>query len=224
MVGKQVLKDTAAAILQTSYSLVDFRRHLIAFSHKYVSMGQFTSDHTKKEHSKLRQSCGGAYFITVQQSIEKIKVKQASMLLRNGINIESLPGNSDHHCKSCSYKLSVEGTEIFEGLSGVELIQYRCGTDTIQVWNLYNTGVELILYRCGTGTFIPTDTKMSLVHIAGYVTRNDEALDKEELFGHTKFYSAKYGQFTKRLDRDGSKCRLVKLDSGHFFVSYCSKL
>ena len=42
---------------------------------------------------------------------------------------------------------------------------------------------------------------MSLVHIAGNVTRYGKALDKKELFGHTELFFVKYGQFTQRLDR-----------------------
>ena len=48
-----------------------------------------------------------------------------------------------------------------------------------------------------------TATKMSLVHIAGYVTRNDEALDEDHLLDVTTFYYQKYRDFTKELDRGG---------------------
>ena len=44
--------------------------------------------------------------------------------------------------------------------------------------------------------FISTEDKMSLGHIAGYVTRNDEAVSEKVLLGHTNFYFNKYGQFT----------------------------
>ena len=57
---------------------------------------------------------------------------------------------------------------------------------------------------------------MSLVHIAGYVIRNDEALD--ELFGHTKFYFAKYSQFTKSLDRSDLK---VLTDQAGRWTFFC---
>ena len=104
--AKQVLKDTTVAIYQTCYGLVDLYRYLLAISHKYVLLGQFTLNHIEKEYSELRQVSGGAYFLTVQQIIEKVKVKQASLLLKNGINLESHPGSSGHQCESCSYKLS----------------------------------------------------------------------------------------------------------------------
>ena len=63
---KRLSKDTAAAIHQTCYGLVDLCRHLLAISHKYVLLGQFTSDHIEKQNSKLCQGSGGAYFLTVE--------------------------------------------------------------------------------------------------------------------------------------------------------------
>ena len=60
---KQITKDTAAAIHQTFYGIVDLCRHLLTTSQqKYVLLGQFTSDVIEKEFSKLRQGSEGAYF------------------------------------------------------------------------------------------------------------------------------------------------------------------
>ena len=50
---------------------------------------------------------------------------------------------------------------------------------------------------------ISVDNKMSLVHIAGYVTRKDLALTEEKLLGATTFYYQKYGKYTDTLDRGG---------------------
>ena len=61
---KQLSKDTATAIHQTCYGIVDLCRHLLATSHKYVLLGQFT-DH---------------------QIIEKLHIKQTSLLL--SLNID----------------------------------------------------------------------------------------------------------------------------------------
>ena len=49
---------------------------------------------------------------------------------------------------------------------------------------------------------IVRETKMSLVHVAGYVTRND-FVTESELFDTTAFYFEKYGDYTKLLDRGG---------------------
>ena len=40
--------------------------------------------------------------------------------------------------------------------------------------------------------FIQDDVGMTLVYIAGYVSGNDEVLNKNELLGHTAFYFHKY--------------------------------
>jgi len=185
---RQLSKDTAAAIYQTCYGLVDLCRHLLASSHEYVLLGQFTTYHIEKEYSKLRQGSGGAYFLTVQQIIEKVPVKQASLLLKCDENFETSPLHSGHQCKSCDYILSEEGTtEIFDGLPDLE-------------------------------PFIPGDAKMSLVYMAGYITRNDEALEEEDLLGHTKCYFEKYDQFTKTMDRGGLK---VPTDQACQWTFFC---
>ena len=45
------------------------------------------------------------------------------------------------------------------------------------------------------------ETKMSLVHMAGYVTRNDAEESEDDLLEVTTFYFQKYGDYTKKLDR-----------------------
>ena len=50
---------------------------------------------------------------------------------------------------------------------------------------------------------IPQETKMSLVYIAGYITRNDKELSENELLGLTTFYHKKFGSITDSLDRGG---------------------
>ena len=61
-------------------------------------------------------------------------------------------------------------------------------------------------------------TKMSLVHIAGYVTRKDPALDEEQLLNETTFYYQKYGDFTDSLDRGGLN---VPTDSTCQWAFFC---
>ena len=170
---KQFSKDTANAIHHTCNGLVDLCRNILSSSHKYVLLGQFTSDHLEKEFGKLRQGCGGTYFLTVQQILEKLSINQASLLLKLDVEIEEFSVHSGHQCSSCVYKFS-EDSEIFDGLADLEI-------------------------------FIPEDVKMSLVYIAGYVTRNDDAISEGELLGHTFLYYEKYGHYTKSLDRGGLK-------------------
>ena len=47
------------------------------------------------------------------------------------------------------------------------------------------------------------ETKMSLVHMAGYVSRKDDELTEEELLNATTFYYDEFGEYTKKLDRGG---------------------
>jgi len=61
-------------------------------------------------------------------------------------------------------------------------------------------------------------TKMSLVHIAGYVTRKDDEIDEEQLLNETTFYYQKYGEFTNSLDRGGLK---VPTDSACQWTFFC---
>ena len=50
--------------------------------------------------------------------------------------------------------------------------------------------------------YISFGTKMSLCHMAGYITRHDEMTDSD-LFESTTFYFQKYGEYTDFLDRGG---------------------
>ena len=187
---KQLSKDTAFAIHQTCHGIVELSRHLLETSHKYVLLGQFTSDHLEKQFSKLRQGSGGAYFLTVQQIVEKVRIKNASLLLKSGVDLDKLSVQSGHKCASCLYKLSEEDEEIFDGLPDLE-------------------------------EFIPIDVKMSLVHIAGYVTRNDAQLSEKDLLDHTTFYYQKFGRFTQFLDRGGLK---IPTDRSCQWVFFCFAL
>ena len=44
---------------------------------------------------------------------------------------------------------------------------------------------------------------MSLVHIAGYITRKDPELSENQLLEQTTFYYQEYGKFIDSLDRGG---------------------
>ena len=135
-------------------------------------LGQFTSDVTEKEFSKLRQGSGGAYFLTVKLWKKFALSKLRFCLNQKQIDTESVV--SSHQCSACAYKLSVEDSEIFDDLAELE-------------------------------EFIPDDAKMSLVHIAGYVTRNNGDADESELLGNTTFYFTRHGQFSRSLERGGLK-------------------
>ena len=94
--------------------------YLLATSHDYVLLGMFTSDHLEKDFGKLRQGCGGTYFINVQQVIEKLHINHTSLLLSLNVDIDSFDLSSGHNCPSCTYVLSEAGSEIFDNLEKLE--------------------------------------------------------------------------------------------------------
>ena len=50
---KQLSKDTAINIHHTCHGMVDLCRYLLATTHEYVCLGQFTIDFLEKEFSKI---------------------------------------------------------------------------------------------------------------------------------------------------------------------------
>ena len=56
---KTLTKDTATALHHTLNGLVDLSRKLLSTTHKYVLIGEHTSDPLEKEFGKLRQGSGG---------------------------------------------------------------------------------------------------------------------------------------------------------------------
>ena len=98
---KQLSKDTATALYHTCNGLVGLCRQLLSSTHEYVVLGKFTTDYLEKEFGKLRQGSGGTYFISAQQVIEKLHIKQASLLLSLNVNIEDFNVETGHQCPSC---------------------------------------------------------------------------------------------------------------------------
>ena len=70
-------------IYYTCYSLVKLFRHLLSTSHKYSCLGKFATDILEKELTvnNTRALVVLACFISVQQVIEKVQIKQSLWLL-----------------------------------------------------------------------------------------------------------------------------------------------
>ena len=145
--NKQLSKDTSFCIHQTCYGLVNLCRYLLNKTQNYVLLGQYTSDHLEKEYGILRQCSGGTFFLSVQQVIENLRIKHASLLLKLNVDISNFNVKSGHQCALYHYKLSEDCCEIFDNLQDLE-------------------------------SSIADDVKISLIHIAGYVTRNDKERTK----------------------------------------------
>ena len=116
---KQLTRDTALAIHQTCYGLVELAHYLLATTHTYVALGKFTTDKLEKAYSKLRQGSGGTYFLNVQQILEKLNIQKASLLLHMD-DIENLPDDTSHSCDRCTFRMDEEVAEIFDNLQELE--------------------------------------------------------------------------------------------------------
>ena len=118
---KQLTRDTAQAVHHTSNGLVSLCHHLLATSHDYVLLGQFSTDPLEKEFSKLRQGSGGTYFINVQQIVEKTNINRSKLLLSLKADVElEEPG---HSCSDCAFELqnheqACEAVDNIEQLEG----------------------------------------------------------------------------------------------------------
>ena len=116
---KQLTRDTAKAIYHTSNGIVDLTKYLLRTGDKYVLTSKFGDDPLEKCYGKLRQGCGGAYFITAQSVIEKTNIQKSSLLLRLGCMGE-LNVDDGHECYSCGFLLDEEGAEFFDNLAELE--------------------------------------------------------------------------------------------------------
>ena len=72
------------------------------------------------------------------------------------------------------------------------------------MYNLDEDGISLLNQLAEHEESIPHETKMSLVYMAGYVTRKDE-MSERELLDSTMFYHQKYGAYLDEIDRGGLK-------------------
>ena len=63
---KQLSQKHCTAIHHICNGIVSLCRQLLATSHKYVLLEQFSTDPLEKEFGKLPQGPGGTYFINVQ--------------------------------------------------------------------------------------------------------------------------------------------------------------
>ena len=102
-------------------------------------LGKFTSDHIEKEFGKLRQGCGGCYFITAQQIMEKVAIYKTKLLLRLDPHSDVFKvREAEHSCNKCGYEMPTEICLVIDDLPEFEK---KLSTDIIS----------------------------SLVHIAGFV-------------------------------------------------------
>ena len=78
---KQLTVDTAKALHHTLNGLVELCRHLLATSHEYVMLGEFSNDPIERLFGKIRQGSGGTYFVSALSVLEKFDIMKAKLLL-----------------------------------------------------------------------------------------------------------------------------------------------
>jgi len=106
--------DTADAVLHTCNGVVDLSQHLIRTSHQFVLLGLFSTDPLEKYFSKLRQSSGGCYFISVQQVVERVRIDRTKLLLQEDVDFSDCA--SGHSCSNCNRELTEKEVECFDAL------------------------------------------------------------------------------------------------------------
>ena len=179
--------DTSQALYHTLNGSVGLGKNLLLDDHDFVMLGEFSNDPLEKEFSKIRQGSGGTYFVSVQQTMEKLRIMKTKVLLRLDPHcVDNLKADIGHQCDKCGYLMDENASYVFDSLD--------CLEDNIAL-----------------------ETKMSLVHIAGYVTRKDFATETD-LIDTTTFYFQKYGEYTKLLDRGGLK---IPTDDACQWVFFC---
>ena len=104
----------------TCNGLVELCKFLLTSGFDYVMLGEFNTDYLENEFGKLRQCSGGAYFITVQNIIEKFHIEKTKLLLQLKIDVTEYNLEPGHGCSKCGYLLDESACEIFDTLPDLE--------------------------------------------------------------------------------------------------------
>ena len=81
---------------------------LVEESYEYVGFAEFSTERLEKAFGKLRQGSGGAFFVTAQQAIEKLRINQVSLQITSGSEFEISVETTMHRSSYCDYVLEVE--------------------------------------------------------------------------------------------------------------------
>ena len=169
--SKQLTMDTAKSLHHTLNGMVELCRHLLATGHDFVMLGEFNNDPIERLFGQIRQGSGGTYFVSALSTLEKLDIMKAKLLLK--LNADDVLKLDTDAGHSCA----------------------KCG------YKMDEEICEVFDHLPEFEEKISRDNKMSLVHIAGYVTRHDSEPTEEDLLNTTTFYHQKYGDYTDTLDR-----------------------
>ena len=79
---RSLTTNTVEGLLHTLNGPVDVCESLQTTNHEFLMLASFSTDPLEREIDKLRQRSGGIYFLSVQQVIENLKIKNAIQILR----------------------------------------------------------------------------------------------------------------------------------------------
>ena len=114
---KSLTRDTNLALEHTCNGLADHSDSLIQSSQHYVLLGElFTTDYLEATFVELRQCSGGTYSITVQNALEKLRIRKTWLLLKFNVGavFDEAAG------QKCSYSLEENIHEVLENLPNSE--------------------------------------------------------------------------------------------------------
>ena len=114
---QQLSTATSSAFHHTCLGLVDLAGSLLATDHKFVILSEFSTNALEKSFRKLRQGCGGTYFINVS-------IGNAKLALHQGIDVSNLEVPAGHACKLCSYRMTASELEVLERLPEFEKVSF----------------------------------------------------------------------------------------------------
>ena len=116
---RQLTSETSGFLSHVCKGFVDLAKYLLQSGNDYVIFGWFTTDPLEKYFSKLRQGSGGAYFITAQSVIEKVRIHRAKLATRLNIVFDD-EADSSHSCEICHRELTTEECDVIDNLEELE--------------------------------------------------------------------------------------------------------
>ena len=101
---KSLTRDASLALEHTCNGLVDISDTLLQPDQNNGLLGEVTTDYLEVIFGELRQGSGGTYFITVQNALEKLRIRKIRFLLQlnTGAVFDEAAG---HECQKCWYSV-----------------------------------------------------------------------------------------------------------------------
>lgn len=116
---KSLTHDTSKFLVHNISGFREMTIHLLVKGDEYVMFGSYTTDNVEKKFGQMRQGTGGALFLTVQSSLEKICINKARVCLRLDVDLREV-GTEQHKCNKCKEEVNEKEREIIESLEHLE--------------------------------------------------------------------------------------------------------